>query len=171
VACFALCNGAELRRSGHRRLACSNVGTRDLYLPLGCGAKPPIKLDTPDGELGIGSESADFCGWLCDDTYAGNPSQGCSDCGPGYADALAPGATVIVEWNRRVFIHHTAPKACAGVEGTVRALGLLAEPGVVTSGTLNVCFDEFGNLAGDCTGVEEPFTIDLTAPGLAIDVE
>jgi len=150
-----------------------NVGTRELSLSYECGATMPIFLQTPDGERGIGAGNAGFCEVPCDIVYDGYQNWGCSDCGPGYGDALPPGEETTITWDRRYYVDHTAPAGCSRNEdGNNCSLGLPARAGEVTSGRLEICTDEQAN--GYCWGGDVevvPFTIDLNADSLVIEVQ
>src|SRR5262249_1890589 len=108
----------------------------------------PITLDTPSGPLGISPGPADLCEVNCDQIYAGAENNGCSDCGPGYGDSLAPGTTVDIPWDRRVYMEITADPKCSGhPSGNDCALGALAGAAVST-GTPTVCNDGLGSPTG-----------------------
>jgi hypothetical protein len=150
-----------------------NTGTRELGLSYACGATMPILLDTPDGERGIGAGNAGFCEVSCDDVYDGYENWGCSDCGPGYGDALPPGGEVTITWDRRYYVEHEAPAACSGnAEGNACSLGKLALASEVTRGHLDVCTSD--GVDGYCWGGDVEtfdFDIDLSADALVIEVQ
>lgn len=154
----------------------NNTGTRNLRLAYGCGTNYPITLTTTHGTLGIGAETAEFCGTSCDAVYKGYINFGCSDCGPGYGADLGPGASATIQWDRRVYQHHTAPMACSGNEsGNDCALGMLVTETTV-SGTLSVCNDGSMTTPGDgyCStdNLEPfPFTLDLSKDSISVDVQ
>ncbi len=155
----------------------NNTGTRMLRLAYGCGSNFPISLATSHGTLGIGEETAEFCGVNCEIVYKGNSNFGCSDCGPGYGDDLSPGKTATIQWDRRVYQSHTAPTSCGTQDPNQNqcALGLLVKETMVT-GTLNVCTDTSMGTSGDgYCGTDFldpiPITIDLSQSSAVIDVK
>ena len=148
-----------------------NVGMRTMNLFYGCGTDYPIRLETPNGSLGIGPETADFCGVDCANVYAGESNIGCSDCGPGYFGDLAPGSEQTIRWDRRIYTTHVAPAECSGhPDGNNCALGTILPVGVY-SGQLTVCTTpELGTFG--CGGPEPvPFQLDLATDSLVIEVQ
>lgn len=146
-----------------------NAGTRELSLTYGCGETLPIVIDTADGPRGIGAGSGDFCEVSCDAVYQGAGNWGCSDCGPGSGEPLLPGASVVIDWDRRVYIPHEAPAACSGHEdGNSCALGLPV--GNATSGTLTYCLG--ADSQGGCSDGSEAisFTMDLALSTVSIEI-
>jgi hypothetical protein len=151
----------------------TNVGKRDLGLAYGCGTALPIRLATGKyGEKGIGKGNAGVCEVSCDQVYKGYENWGCSDCGPGVGAALKPGQTVVIPWDRRVYVNHEAPATCSGhAQNNSCALGKLIGPGDATKGSLFVCTSFDGG--GYCFSGEEliPFAIDLNKDELVIQVK
>jgi hypothetical protein len=154
-----------------------NSGTRDLGLGYGCGRDQPIVLVTPTGSLGIGSESANACGFTCEQDYMGNPQQGCSDCGPGVGAALPVGATVDIAWDRRVYVTHTADPQCVGGQTNVScALAVAVAPSQTQQGTISLCTMSASSGGppggGNCAGNDPvTFTLDTTQSAGTIDVQ
>jgi hypothetical protein len=145
-----------------------NASAAELTLWLGCGRSVPIVLDTPAGALGI-SPGVDVCEFTCDDVYAGRGSPGaCSDCGPGYSAAVAPGTTKDFVWSRSVYEAHMADVACGKGTGTC-ALGRPLAPSATQSGTLTACGAaiQFGSCADPKT---TRFSIDTTASEATIEM-
>jgi hypothetical protein len=68
-----------------------NLGSSEIALRFGCSKDPPVEIDTPNGALGIGPESADDCGNTCQPVLDGVAPLSCSDCGPGITPLVAPG--------------------------------------------------------------------------------
>ncbi|MBW2455898.1 MAG: hypothetical protein JRI68_15385 [Deltaproteobacteria bacterium] len=159
----------------------TNVGTRQLYVALGCGRSLPIELSTPAGTQGIGEGSGDGCEVNCANVYDGYENWGCSDCGSGYSDPLAPGQTATIAWDRRVYESHVAPSECSGnEEGNFCALGRLLDAGTSFPATLTVCEYIYGdvNEGNDMMGYCEPeietqvsFQVDLSQDQAVIEVE
>jgi hypothetical protein len=150
-----------------------NGGTAMLRLTFGCSDALPIDIDTPDGALAIGAGSVNTCEVKCDSVYAGTPNPGCSDCGPGIGADLAPGMTVDIQWDRRVYVAHMADVECSGSEGgNDCALGQAVAPSATQKGVLTVCSEDMYG-GGYCTsGMESavPFTIDTTKNEGTIEV-
>ena len=153
-----------------------NGGTRDLGLGYGCGQGQPIVLVTPAGSLGIGAESANSCGFTCEQDYQGKIQQGCSDCGPGVGAALPVGNTVDITWDRRVYVTHTADPLCVGGQtGVSCALAVAVAPTAAQQGTITLCTggaSSGGPGSGNCGG-DDPvmFTVDTTHSAATIEVK
>lgn len=151
----------------------TNTGTRMLRLAYGCGQSLPVLLETSHGTLQIGP-GVDLCEFTCDPVYKGKPNPGCSDCGPGYGADLGPGMSATMQWDRRVYEEHTAPKACSGSEfGNDCALGHLVKETSV-KGTLNLCTETMSGANGYCLpDALEPvaITVDLTKTSATIEVQ
>jgi hypothetical protein len=148
-----------------------NASRAMLNVTLGCSASLPIVLDTPDGQLSIGPGAVDACEYTCDLVYKGMFSpELCTDCGGGYAKALAPGATVDIAWDRRVYVKHMVVPPCATRAGTC-ALGVAVATSSAQKGTLTVCTKT--DLPGYCLERDRkavPFTIDTTPKEGTIEV-
>jgi hypothetical protein len=117
-----------------------NGGRAMLRLSYGCGDSLPINLDTPKGNLSIGSGAVNWCEVKCDSVYGGQPNNGCWDCGPGYGAPLGSGMTADIKWDRRVYVAHTADPKCTGqTSGNSCALGQAVAPSRAQKGSLTVC--------------------------------
>jgi hypothetical protein len=155
-----------------------NGGSKMLRLTYGCGAELPIQLDTQNGAAEIGSGD---CSLKCEDVYDGvattvNP--GCADCGPGMGEALAPGATVDIVWDRRVYIAHTIDGTCGDIAGTNCALAEATALKDAHTGVLRVCADgktpeDIGGVPGFCSGEEQMvnFTVNTLGDEATIEVQ
>jgi len=147
-----------------------NGGTRSLTLGLGCGRSLPIQIQTATGELPAGPGPEDTCEFTCDDVYAGHSQPGaCSDCGPGVASALGPGATVDVTWDRRAYTERAVDLACTTGTGSC-AWGASVAPAASQAGVLSVCTSSTG-FPGSCTTSDTvAFTVDTTKSEATIQV-
>jgi hypothetical protein len=156
-----------------------NTGTQMLSLTYGCGGTMPMVLNTPAGMLSIGPGAVNGCEFTCEMFYKGPVQQGCSDCGPGVGAILAPGSTVDIPWDRRVYEAHTADPSCVmGMTGVSCALAVSMAPTASQAGVLTVCGSvspaALGNNAGGyCTS--STFTVnfmaDTTKTEATIDVQ
>ena len=153
-----------------------NAGTRPLGLGYGCGADQPITLATQSGQLGIGAESANTCGFTCEQDYMGNIQSGCSDCGPGVGAALPVGSTVDIAWDRRVYVMSSADPACVGGQQNLScAEAMTVAPTAAQQGTITLCTmgsSSGGPGNGNCYG-DDPvnFTADTTGSAATLDVQ
>jgi hypothetical protein len=155
-----------------------NGGTRTLRLTYGCGAELPIRLDLQDGSAEIGSGD---CSLKCDDVYDGKGTTvepGCADCGPGMGETLAPGATVDITWDRRVYVAHSIDGTCGDIAGTNCALPVVIPLLEAQTGVLRVCADsktpeDIGGVPGVCSGEEEMvnFTVSTLGDEATIEVQ
>ena len=144
-----------------------------IWLARGCGGTIPIEVQTADGLQGIGPGSGDFCEVSCDTVYQGHPVSGCSDCGPGVYNDLAVDATIDIAWDRRVFVPHMAPEACAGSPGTNScALGVAVAPSAMQDGLLVACKAE--SFGGGCATEDQmmvTFTVDTNQNEATLEVK
>jgi hypothetical protein len=144
-----------------------------LSLTYGCATTAPITLDTPGGMSSTQPYDVNTCGFTCEFFYGGNFQGGCSDCGPGYGANLAPGATVDVMWDRRVYAAHDAdPQCVGGMTGIQCALGQALAPASAQAGTLAVCPQAQGT-AGYCgtSTYNVSFTVDTTQSQGTVEVQ
>jgi hypothetical protein len=148
-----------------------NGGSRSLTLALGCGRSLPIQIQTATGELPAGPGPEDTCEFTCDDVYAGHSQPGaCSDCGPGVASALGPGATVDVTWDRRAYTERAVDLSCTTGTGSC-AWGASVAPAASQAGVLTVCTSATG-FPGSCsTSDTVAFTVDTTKGEATIEVK
>jgi hypothetical protein len=150
-----------------------NAGSSHRWLYDGCGKNWPIVIDTPGGMLGIGPESANVCGFTCEQDYQGNPQQGCTDCGPGISVDLPAGATVDMPWDRRVYVMHSADPQCVGGLTVSCALGVAVAPASMQAGTLTACTGggaSSGSSGWCSTGEAVAFTLDTTKSEGTVEV-
>jgi hypothetical protein len=149
-----------------------NAGSRMLNVSFNCNQVAPIVLTTPGGALPIDPDAVDFCGFTCDEVYAGTAHPGsCSDCGNGTSAALAPGMTYDQTWDRRTYAETTADPRCTGGATGPCALGTRIAPVASQAGVLTVCTD-----GSNCTvtgGASEKvtFTVDTTKGQGTIEVQ
>jgi hypothetical protein len=144
-----------------------NRSSFPINFNFGCGGHPPIDLDTAEGPLGIGSESADVCGNDCQEVLDGIEPTSCTDCGPSLTQLVEPGATMDIEWDRRVWMRHVVSPSCSGLpKQHACALGLaIGEPSI--RGRLTHC--EVGS--SFCTEPKTiPFVADLSRDEVFIEV-
>jgi hypothetical protein len=152
-----------------------NGGTKTLRLLYGCGNKIPIDLETPNGNLNIGP--LNLCEFTCDELYSPHPESNCGDCAGGVGAALAPGATVDLAWDHRVFSEIAADQACIVnflPKPDTCALGAVLTPSSAQKGVLTVCTDPLNNDAGFCSSAgltPVSFTIDTTKAEGTIEVQ
>jgi hypothetical protein len=143
-----------------------NGGSQMLRLAYGCGKTLPIEIETPGGHQRISPGPADTCEVACDTVYAGQPNNPCSDCGSGVGADLGPGMIADIEWDRRIYVAHTADPKCSGnPDGNSCALGQAVAPATAQAGVLTTCTDMVSGGAGYClTADENPvsFLIDTT---------
>jgi hypothetical protein len=154
----------------------TNGGARALSLAYGCGALPPIALDTPTGTSQADPFGINTCGIDCKAAYGGQGVGACSDCGPGYGAALDAGATVDLTWDRRVYVAQEIVSACVGGQpipsGVSCALEQAVPPSASQKGTLTICAKPSGLGLGYCSTTEPvPFTIDTTGAEATIQVK
>jgi hypothetical protein len=153
----------------------TNTGDRGLRLAYGCGANLPIEVATDAGTQGISPGAVNSCEIGCESVYDGNGYQ-CSDCGPGVGDALLPGQTVTIEWDRRIYVAHAPEPTCTGnADGNICALGVSVGAAEVTSGILEVCVAPLPQyITGYCSDdnrVQVPFSVDLTLDNVTVEVQ
>jgi hypothetical protein len=160
----------ELAPKGQFTFHIRNTSTMPMKLALGCGAKIPIELDTPDGRLGTGPGNADPCEKSCDLVYTDPIPQCpgfCTDCGNGELVTIAAGATDDIQWDRRVYVAKMAEQQClvdpTCPAGQNCAFGIAVSPKADQTGTLTICTDP--NAAGVyCpTSRTVNFTIDTSS--------
>jgi hypothetical protein len=147
-----------------------NAGTSNLIVDLGCGATSPVTLDTPAGKLGAAPGNADVCEFSCDRVYAGLASPGgCTDCGGGVQETLAPGYVVDVSWDRRVYVEWAVDPLCAARAGMC-ALGIFVAPTSAQMGTVTTCPADQHPTASCLQPLVTSFTIDTTGVEATLDV-
>jgi hypothetical protein len=150
-----------------------NDATEPRYMYFGCGHNPPIAVEAAQGLQGIGPESAYFCGYTCDPVFAGQsvPS-GCTDCGPGVSMTLAPGATVDVPWDRRLWTEVVIPPPCSGLsQPAICALGTAVDATMV-HGTVAYCGVQPPTLScPTANSLTTSFVADLSLDELEISIQ
>ncbi|HEY8042585.1 MAG TPA: hypothetical protein VIF15_22440 [Polyangiaceae bacterium] len=147
-----------------------NGGSATLSLAYGCGGALPIVLPTSQGVLGIGPGPADTCEFTCEEVYAGTAGQSCSDCGPGYGAPLAPGATVDIAWDRRVYTEIHPDTQCVA-SGQPCAMGMAVPAAAAQKGTITVCTGTSLGSGYCSTSEDVPFTLDTTGSAGTIEVK
>jgi hypothetical protein len=167
----------ELAPKGEFTFHIRNGGTSLLRLALGCGAKLPIDLDTPDGKLGIGPGNADACERSCDLVYDSPIPQCpgfCTDCANGKLVTIGSGATGDMEWDRRVYVPKMAEQRCLAdpscPSGKSCAFGIAVAPKANQMGTLTICTDPNAQGVYCATSRTVSFTVDTTAQEGTIEV-
>jgi hypothetical protein len=148
-----------------------NAGTSNLIVDLGCGATSPFTLDSPAGTLGAGPGNADTCELSCDKIYAGLAVPGgCTDCGGGVQRTLAPGYTVDVPWDRRLYVERAVDPQCSANASGMCALGIAVAPTTTQKGTVTTCpVDQ--HPTGSCLQpLITTFTVDTTGLDATVDV-
>jgi hypothetical protein len=147
------------------------MGTRTLSLDLGCGLALPIVIDTPAGMRPTGPGPEDVCEFTCDRVYAGMVQGGaCSDCGNGTSEALGPGTTADIHWDRRSYQETMTDPQCSSGSTQPCALGTSVAPLAAQTGVLTVCTNP--SPTGFCsTSDTVSFTIDTTQSEGTIEVQ
>jgi hypothetical protein len=154
-----------------------NAGTAMRALAYGCGGTIPLVLDTPAGKLSIGPGAVNSCEFTCEEQYKGPVQNGCSDCGPGMGAIVAPGATVDITWDRRVYEGHAADPSCVmGMANVGCALAVSVAPEKMQAGVLTVCSAPGPGLGtnpgGYCSAtMDYSFTADTTTAATTIDIQ
>jgi hypothetical protein len=147
-----------------------NAGATDIIVDLGCGRALPIVLATPSGRLPIGPGGVDSCEFTCDQIYAGQRSPGgCTDCGGGVSQTVAPGATADIGWDRRVYALRTVEAGCAQATGSC-AFGQAVAPMAAQLGVLTTCPADQQPTSSCLTPTSTEFTVDTTGDAATIDV-
>jgi hypothetical protein len=143
-----------------------NHSSSPINFNFGCGGDPPIEFDTPEGPLGIGPESADFCGNECQEVLDGIEPTSCTDCGPDLTRLVEPGASTDIEWDRRVWLRHVVPPSCSGLAKQHDcALGLAIGEQAIR-GRLTHC--ELGSFCTEPKII--PFDADLSRDEVVIEI-
>jgi hypothetical protein len=142
-----------------------NRSASPVQISLGCGANPAIELDTPNGALRIGPESAQVCAATCERVRGGvNPSH-CTDCGGGHGIIVPPELSTEIEWDRRVWVPAKLQPSCSGLPTEADcALGVAVDMKLVT-GRLMLCADK-----SSCLPSQNPtFVADLSLDAVNIE--
>jgi hypothetical protein len=144
-----------------------NRSASPINLNFGCSRDVPIEIDTPEGPLGIGLESADFCGNECQEVSKGIEPRSCTDCGPSITQLVESGATTDIEWDRRVWMEHVIPPSCSGLANWHTCALALAIGDQMIRGRLTHC--EVGS--SFCTKPQTiPFVADLSRDEVVIEI-
>ena len=110
-----------------------NKRPEPVTLNIGCGRFLPITFRTQHGDqlAGPGDGTPMTCehDLMCEQVYAGQWTEICSDCGAGVYRTLVPGEQVAVNWDRRTYT--TVTPACnagpAQAQGCYLGVSLLPQ--------------------------------------------
>lgn len=110
----------------------------------------------------------------CDPIFAGESSPSVyGDCGIGHGADLAPGATVDLAWDRRVYQSYSVPPECSGhPDGNSCWLGLAVAASTTQTGEITICANGGSSPQdGYCTNPETvPVSFDTSGDEATIEV-
>jgi len=154
---LAACNHQPLPDLGDAGLTCAvsrvfpgftfhveNQSASTLRAPFGCGGAQPIAIVAGDGPHPITPFSAvDALGEppSCDDIRTADCSGPFSDCGPGVGQYLAPGTTLDIAWDRRLYRIVDVASWCSQVQSTCTRCALSSAVMGAQQGRLTLCDD------------------------------